>query len=162
MWHLNNRNRNCNISIVSILFVAITFMIIAVRNGSAQDGFSSRCLNICRRDEESLCRRCLFREPMRFGKRTNTLAFREPMRFGKRWNSMIHSSPSTSPMSSSPPILSPSSSVYEVNRLLKRKLFREPMRFGKRPYGEVVSKWTSDNEGASTNGELDDTRLMAD
>ncbi|OTF73996.1 hypothetical protein BLA29_013450, partial [Euroglyphus maynei] len=66
-------------------------------------GSSFRCLSICRRNEENLCKRCLFREPMRFGKRnsmrssSSALLFREPMRFGK-----------------------------------KRADFRQPMRFGKK------------------------------
>lgn len=46
---------------------------------------SPRCVALCHRSEEgSLCKRCRFREPMRFGKRAEKSVFREPMRFGKR------------------------------------------------------------------------------
>lgn len=46
---------------------------------------SQRCVALCHRSEaDSLCKRCRFREPMRFGKRSNKQTFREPLRFGKR------------------------------------------------------------------------------
>ena len=46
---------------------------------------SPRCVALCHRSEmDSLCKRCRFREPMRFGKRSDEQAFRVPMRFGKR------------------------------------------------------------------------------
>jgi len=56
----------------------------------AQEVMSSpRCVALCHRSEaDSLCKRCRFREPMRFGKRSDKQSvFREPMRFGKRVNS---------------------------------------------------------------------------
>ena len=48
-----------------------------------------RCISVCHRSEDDrMCKRCRFREPMRFGKRSqdnnNKNLFREPMRFGKR------------------------------------------------------------------------------
>ena len=46
---------------------------------------SSRCITTCHRSEEdSLCTKCKFREPMRFGKRSNKQTYKEPLRFGKR------------------------------------------------------------------------------
>ena len=57
---------------------------------------SSRCGALCRRSEaDSLCRRCRFREPMRFGKRSDKQAFRVPMRFGKRLQRLDESSDTT-------------------------------------------------------------------
>lgn len=118
------------VSVLVALFVI--FYGIEEQFGVNAQGFPrvSRCMSICRRNEQSLCQRCLFREPMRFGKRAATFrepmrfgragsaAFREPMRFGKR--------PSNS------------AAFREMMRFGKRAdgsgsvAFREPMRFGKR------------------------------
>ncbi len=64
----------------------IMIFIVLALTCSVEEVFSSpRCVALCHRSEEdSLCKRCRFREPMRFGKRSDKNAFREPMRFGKR------------------------------------------------------------------------------
>ncbi len=64
----------------------ITIFVILALTCCVEEVLSSpRCVALCHRSEEdSLCKRCRFREPMRFGKRSDKNAFREPMRFGKR------------------------------------------------------------------------------
>ncbi|UXI19559.1 hypothetical protein NH340_JMT05502 [Sarcoptes scabiei] len=100
---------------------------------------SYRCFSICRRDEESLCRRCLFREPMRFGKRN----YQNPeQKFSPPFSSFhLPSPPSLTPPTSLIPSRSfltiPESIRFErsfraLNNPIPNAIFREPMRFGKR------------------------------
>lgn len=63
----------------------VLLIVLALTSCVQQVLSSPRCVALCHRSEaDSLCKRCRFREPMRFGKRSDKQAFREPMRFGKR------------------------------------------------------------------------------
>lgn len=95
-------------------YALLVVYLVVIIQSSKQEGFTSafRCSSICRRAEESLCKRCLFREPMRFGKRMSAPP--------------------------SPPAAMPVQAInglYEydnINSVDKRKNLREPMRFGKK------------------------------
>ena len=74
----------------------ILLILLALTSCAREVLSSPRCVALCHRSEaDSLCKRCRFREPMRFGKRSDKQAFREPMRFGKRLQRLDESSDTT-------------------------------------------------------------------
>lgn len=102
-------SRNLSLCELCVLVVALAFL--AQTALPAADASPVRCFALCRRNEDSLCRQCMFREPMRFGKRGGL-------------------APGVAPrhLVSLPAWQLPLPAIED----LKRAAFREPMRFGKR------------------------------
>lgn len=128
----------CAITLYAIL------LMVSLLTPSALAGVT-RCFNICQRSEfEMKCRRCRWREPLRFGKRNGDLETDFTVHSkGLPWTNSDEFNQLTTNHQRSSSISSSSSSQLKRNQLLLRYLLTD--LFTNQPMTSLIETWSDNN-----------------